>query len=373
MAVQPAATSKQQTHSPVPSRWQATSRQHLITLLVGFWLMVGIFVDGWAHNHLADTLETFFTPWHAVFYSGFLATALWTSWLGRLGYAQGQRGLAVFPDGYELGAAGVVVFALGGLGDMTWHTLLGIEVGLDALLSPTHLLLFLGAELLVLSPLVACWRAPTSRRAAAGLVWPAVLSMSAALSFASFMHMYVWALVNLPSAATYDGARSMLSATLLSALMLAAPVLLLLRRWHLPFGAVGLMYLTNTALMGGMLGTQANVLLVVLLALFAGLAADLLIVWLRPSPGRTLAYRVFATLLPLLLWVPFFAGVQRLNLLGASLELWTGVCVMAALGGLVLSALIVPPKLPAEAQEEDTGQKGAGQNKLAAGYGVSSR
>ena len=160
----------------------------------------------------------------------------------------------------------------------------------------------------------------------------------------------------------------MLSATLLSALMLAAPVLLLLRRWQLPFGAVGLMYLTNTALMGGMLGGQANVFLVILLALFAGLAADLLIVWLRPSPGRTLSYRTFATLLPLLVWVPFFVGAQRLNLLGASLELWTGVCVMAALGGLVLSALIVPPRLPAEAQEESTGQ-----DESAAGYGVRSR
>ena len=37
------------------------------------WLIVGIFVDGWAHNN--DKPETFFTPWHALFYSGFLATA----------------------------------------------------------------------------------------------------------------------------------------------------------------------------------------------------------------------------------------------------------------------------------------------------------
>ena len=27
-----------------------------------------LFVDGWAHNNL-DQIETFFTPWHALFYS----------------------------------------------------------------------------------------------------------------------------------------------------------------------------------------------------------------------------------------------------------------------------------------------------------------
>lgn len=169
--------------------------------------MTGIFVDGWAHNHLGETLETFFTPWHGVFYSGFLATALWIGWLGRRGLAQGRRGPAAFPVGYGLGALGVVVFALGGLGDMTWHTVFGIEVGIDALLSPTHLLLFLGAELIVLSPLVASWQAATGRRSPAGVVWPGVLAMTAALSFASFMHMYAWVLAtgDLSDAVSYQG------------------------------------------------------------------------------------------------------------------------------------------------------------------------
>ncbi|WP_407543661.1 hypothetical protein Q0M94_27620 (plasmid) [Deinococcus radiomollis] len=350
MTTRPGITSTQPSLLP-SERWHATTGQHLVTLLVGFWLMIGIFVDGWAHNHLGATLETFFTPWHAIFYSGFLATALWIGWLGRLGVRQGRRGLAAFPDGYELGAIGVAVFALGGLGDMTWHTLFGIEVGIDALLSPTHLLLFLGAELLVLSPLVACWRAPTSRQAPGQGSWPAVLSMTAALSFASFMHMYAWALVDLPNATNFDGARSLVVSTLLTALMLTAPVLLLVRRWQLPFGAVGLMYLLNTALMRGMTTGLGNLPIVLVLALLAGLAADLLIAWWRPSPARPLQYRAFSVLLPLMLWGPFFAGAQRLNSFGASLELWTGACVMTALGGLVLSALIIPPALPVEAQE----------------------
>ena len=35
----------------------------------------GATLDGWAHTHVPERLETFFTPWHAVLYSGFLASA----------------------------------------------------------------------------------------------------------------------------------------------------------------------------------------------------------------------------------------------------------------------------------------------------------
>src|SRR5262249_25135566 len=32
--------------------------------LLSCWLTGGLFLDGWAHNHLGS-METFFTPWHA--------------------------------------------------------------------------------------------------------------------------------------------------------------------------------------------------------------------------------------------------------------------------------------------------------------------
>lgn len=45
-----------------------------IMALVSIWWLGGLFVDGWAHSNLPQ-LETFFTPWHAVIYSGYLAVA----------------------------------------------------------------------------------------------------------------------------------------------------------------------------------------------------------------------------------------------------------------------------------------------------------
>src|SRR2546427_9735313 len=46
-----------------------------LMVVVSVWWLGGLFIDGWAHSNLPQ-LETFFTPWHAVFYSGFLAVAI---------------------------------------------------------------------------------------------------------------------------------------------------------------------------------------------------------------------------------------------------------------------------------------------------------
>ena len=78
------------------------------------WLIVGIFVDGWAHNN--DKPESFFTPWHGLFYSGFTATALWL--LSR------YRRHGSIPVGYGLGFLGLALFAAGGVADMVWHLML---------------------------------------------------------------------------------------------------------------------------------------------------------------------------------------------------------------------------------------------------------
>src|SRR3712207_9367096 len=60
--------------------YRASYAQHLVTVAAATWLMVGLFVDGWAHNNLDTSLESFFTPWHALFYSGFTACAGWLAW-----------------------------------------------------------------------------------------------------------------------------------------------------------------------------------------------------------------------------------------------------------------------------------------------------
>lgn len=112
----------------------------LVTELLGLWLLLAVFLDGWAHLNVPG-LETFFTPWHAALYSGMLATAVWTAaviWRNRM---PGQPLSQAVPPGYPGTAVGVILFGTAGALDMLWHEALGLEVSLDALVSPTHLLL----------------------------------------------------------------------------------------------------------------------------------------------------------------------------------------------------------------------------------------
>ena len=47
---------------------------------------------------------------------------------------------------------------IGAVGDMVWHIVFGFEVSVEALLSPTHLLLALGGTLIVTGPVRAAWQ-----------------------------------------------------------------------------------------------------------------------------------------------------------------------------------------------------------------------
>src|SRR5918997_4141998 len=80
-------------------------RAHVITGLLGAWMTFGTHLDGWGHTHVISTQETFFTPWHGILYSGWLALAAWI---------YHHRDL----PGYRLGLIGAVGFGAGGLIDM---------------------------------------------------------------------------------------------------------------------------------------------------------------------------------------------------------------------------------------------------------------
>jgi hypothetical protein len=112
------------------------------------WILVGLFLDGWSHIHReAGDAESFFTPWHGVLYSGVAATVAVHVWDSRR--AGGLR------PGYAPSLAAGVVVLLAGFVDMVWHTLLGVEADLDALLSPPHLLLITAGTLVFAGPLRA--------------------------------------------------------------------------------------------------------------------------------------------------------------------------------------------------------------------------
>ena len=173
----------------------------LSTVLVG-----GFYLDLWAHAH-GRTDNTFFTPWHAVLYSMLAAVGIFLSITAWRAWHRGAPWWESLPAGYGLSLVGVVLFALGGVADLVWHVLFGVEFSVDALLSPTHLVLAGAGILIVTGPLRAAWRDPARGTRAWLARIPAVLSLALALSiftgFTQFVHPLVdpWAEVS-PFAST---------------------------------------------------------------------------------------------------------------------------------------------------------------------------
>ena len=115
---------------------------------LGAWLIGGLYLDGWAHIHVPN-LESFFTPWHAVLYSGYLAGAATRS-ARRSGGTVGRAHHDRPPCPLAIDAlVGVFVFFFAGVADMLWHVVFGIEDGVEGLISPSHLALALGGGLIV--------------------------------------------------------------------------------------------------------------------------------------------------------------------------------------------------------------------------------
>jgi hypothetical protein len=333
-----------------PRRSILERRDHMLTMLFGTWLLVGLFVDGWAHTNL-DTLETFFTPWHALFYSGFGATAAW------IVYCIQREG--AIPDGYAAAVVGLVAFALGGVGDMTWHLAFGIEKDVDALLSPTHLVLFASLVLILSSPFQSAWATLDAKPTMRGFL-PALLSISLVIALCLFFLLYLTPFNNFDALAERDrfiarmsdaevaqgyrdlSIRAGLGSFYVTSLVLMAPLLLILRRWQPPFGTSTVLFGVSAALLSAL--EEFKLAPLIPAALAAGLVADVLIRWLQPAPTRVRVYGAFAMLVPVALWSAYFATVVVVWGTWWTVNLVGGVLVMSALacGGLSVLMAAAP-------------------------------
>src|ERR1700731_2646349 len=112
----------------------------LAALLVG-----GLDLDIWAHSH-GKVDESFFTPWHAVLYGSMALNGIVLGIVAARNVVQKHYPMRrSLPAGYGLSLVGVIAFSVGGGLDLIWHTLFGIEEDVQALLSPTHILLAVSA------------------------------------------------------------------------------------------------------------------------------------------------------------------------------------------------------------------------------------
>lgn len=335
----------------------STARDDLVTVLLTTVLVAGGITDGWAHSNLPSTLETFFTPWHGLIYAGFAGLAAWTFWL-----AYARRAAAPhwwrdgWPAGYRIGALGVLVFGAGGLGDMIWHETIGIEVGLNAQFSPSHLLLVIGGMLLASSPLRAWWASGEGGlRTATGV---ASLSLTTALTTILLSHSNAF-LTDAPTrvfepggAASNGGLDSAgglvaligVDAYVFTTPLIAIPFLLAHRRR--PTLGAGAAVVAGMALFGLlMFEFPAPMAFGSLVAVLAALLADVVVVWLDAVRGPRAALRlpIAGAVYVGLVWSGMLLGLHLDAGLRWPIEMVTGIVVITAGLGALLGGLAAPP------------------------------
>lgn len=338
--------------------------EEMVTCLLGTWLLTGLHLDGWAHRN-TDLHDSVLTPWHFVLYSGWAALATWIVWLIMRERDAGEEGLAAIPRGYALGLAGVVTFAVGGVGDQIWHFFLGVEQDIEAFLSPTHWFLAVGMGLMVSCSFRAAWTSfdtdhPTLRQFA-----PALWSITLTTAMIGFAYNYLSPFVidnptikdrqlfalfrpEVPHAVQFGFAERLrmqgVGDEIVWTVLLMGMALLMLRRWRPPFGSFTILFGATTVAVNAVWDFDHG--WTIIAGLIGGFSADVLVRRLDPRPTRLTQYRVFAAVVPAVTWAAYFITVSIAYGMGWTGPMWAGAVTFAAPVGLLLSALIVPMEIP---------------------------
>jgi hypothetical protein len=127
-------------------------------------------------------------------------------------------------------------------------------------------------------------------------------------------------------------------------------ILLTMRRWALPAGALTLVIGLNAAAMG-FLHRGVYPFLPVVARVVAALGAEGVYAWLQPSVQRPGAWRLFAAVVPILLTTLHFGTLGLTVGVWWSVHLWAGIIVLTGLVGLLVSLLLVPPPWPEKVQD----------------------
>ena len=111
----------------------------------------------------------------------------------------------------------------------------------------------------------------------------------------------------------------------------------------MPAGSFTLLFSAAAFLTSALHGFQMGE--TVLAAVAGGAVADLLAQSLQPSRSAATVLRTVGFVVPLAMWLTYFAVLAVFDTVGWTVEFWAGITVMAALAGLGLAVLMTlePP------------------------------
>ena len=315
-------------------------------MILGLWTIIGLFLDGWAHSHQKP--ESFFSPWHGVLYSGFAAAGLWAGWIAWRRRQPERSLLQTMPPGHLVSLAGFGLFGAGAVGDLIWHEIFGIEANVEALLSPTHLLLLVGGSIALSAPLRRMLRADSIEVSRKEFL-PALLSLTLLTAVGAFFLGYLspfsTSAVAYPNATTHTHDLSQitpaigaelrenwaLGSILITSVVLVFPALFVRRRWKTERGTFVFLYTFLMLLQAGL--GEFEQLSLVAVGFVVGLVVD-------ASIEHELPAWLLGGLIPLAAWSMYFLAFEVQTGVGWSPELWAGITLMSGLLGGLMGSLV---------------------------------
>jgi hypothetical protein len=141
------------------------------------------------------------------------------------------------------------------------------------------------------------------------------------------------------SAITSDRPSFAIVSLLFQSALLMGVVLILVRQWTLPVGALAFLFAVNGLLLSLMHDHYALALAWV----GAGFIAELLMWQLKPAAERPGRLSLFAFIIPVVFSGLYFLALQLTQGMDWTVHLWLGAMFMAGIAGLFVSLLVVMP------------------------------
>lgn len=309
------------------------------------WLIGGTFTDAWAHNNI-PRLETFWTPWHAILYSGLLFLIASVTTVVIINYRRCRNWLQAIPQGYRLAYLAFGLMVLDGLADMTWHLLFGVEQNLDALFSPTHLTGLVCIGLFATAPLYSMYVrrvVPSSFSdyflLATAFLLPYILIVNTTQPFSVFAQ--IWPIT---TPFTFGiGQLAGIASMVIQAVLFVFFVLHVTRFWTFKPGMFT--YILGVVAIG--LSIMNQLWFTVPVFILGGMILDGAYWYLKPSSTRILQMRIFSALAAAAPYAVYMIWVSSTMHVVWTAHMIIGSVYVLLMIGWALSYLPYPPQRPA--------------------------
>jgi hypothetical protein len=361
-----------------------TYKEDLITAALTWWPIVAMFFDGRGHNNKTGQ-ESFWSVPHLFLYTGMTVIGVWIGLLvTRYQIAGGVDprktlipDLKLIPVGYGVAILGLITLGIGGPTDFIWHSAYGFEVGVDAIYSPPHLLLFFGGLLVSSTGIRSMW-AKQDVVLDFKTFLPILFSTTLFTGVAGFITMYLSAFMtnvtptsdfvrdyqdnfkdnftdqslSLNAGLTkygddawsyyYYAASHGIASENVTTLVVLGPILLLLRRWRLPVGAVTLIFVGYGLLVNIM--TEYRDIILIIPLILTGIVVDVLQSRARAGERLTLGgIRSVGPAAAATLWISYYAVLALHKGIGWEPTMWVGAIMVGVMTGFGVAFLVAPP------------------------------